>query len=229
MYHASQPRLFFVDPHPTTTWLQIPGRTPSHPHYTLFCSTAGAQPQTQLHGANPIHNRQRNDTRRRNHPLPPPQLSRPISAPSPQQPAAHNQQHLGPLPHPPPSLSQLPNLTTLPHPHLLTRGLTPHHGSQSITFDILATDIAHLLSTFHIQKTHAIIGVSIAGATALQFALKYPKRTERVVIASIFPKSPEGMQKLWDNDVAIRRREDAVPASGEHVVGNHLAELPVRR
>lgn len=94
---------------------------------------------------------------------------------------------------------------------------------------MLADDIAALLDAVGVRKAKAVIGVSIGGATVLKFAIRYPERTEGMVCGSIFARSPEGGQRVWEERVAIAEGETVVDEAGERVVGGPLAELSVRR
>ena len=112
----------------------------------------------------------------------------------------------------------------------LTRGRTSHYGNtQPITLDLLASDIALLLDTVNVPKAAAVIGVSVGGATALNFALRYPERLDKVVVGSIFAKNPEGMQKIWEDRVSVGRVDGALSEGGETIVGDALADLSVQR
>ena len=110
-----------------------------------------------------------------------------------------------------------------------TRGRSDQYGSKDITLGVLAGDIIGLLDAVHVQKAAAVVGVSIGGATALNFALTYPERTESLVCSSIFAKNPLGMQQQWEERVAIATKEGAVLPTGEKIIGSNLAELTVRR
>lgn len=111
----------------------------------------------------------------------------------------------------------------------LTRGRSSQYGNEEITLDVLADDIAALLDAVGVRKAKAVIGVSIGGATVLKFAIRYPERTEGMVCGSIFARSPEGGQRVWEERVAIAEGETVVDEAGERVVGGPLAELSVRR
>jgi pimeloyl-ACP methyl ester carboxylesterase len=55
----------------------------------------------------------------------------------------------------------------------------------------LADDIATLLDHFRIQRAHAVIGVSQGGAAVLNFALRYPTRTTRIIACDTQAKAPK--------------------------------------
>ena len=66
-----------------------------------------------------------------------------------------------------------------------------NHGksfhSTDFNYDFLANDLKIYLDAHSITKT-AIIGHSMGGKTAMQFACNFPKMTEKLIIADIAPK-----------------------------------------
>ncbi|MCJ1301055.1 hypothetical protein MMC08_003854 [Hypocenomyce scalaris] len=111
----------------------------------------------------------------------------------------------------------------------LTRGRSRHCGDRGITVDVLASDIIALLDALRVPRAAAVIGVSMGGATALNTALKHPRRVGAFVACDTSPKSPEGGRKLWEERIAVAEGEGAEGRAGEGVVGGRLAELTVRR
>jgi pimeloyl-ACP methyl ester carboxylesterase len=71
------------------------------------------------------------------------------------------------------------------------------HGRSSVpdppvcTMKDLADDIATLLDHFRIQRAHAVIGVSQGGAAVLNFALRHPSRTTRIIACDTQAKAPK--------------------------------------
>lgn len=127
----------------------------------------------------------------------------------------------------------------LPLSHLFTSAdqelshpLPSHARSQhqirtqrEITLDVLAAEIVSLLDANDGRKAATFIGVSIGSATVLNFALRYPERTESIFCGCIFAKSPQGMRLQWEERIAVGRREGAVSAFGEPILGESLAGL----
>lgn len=111
----------------------------------------------------------------------------------------------------------------------LTRGRSRHCGDQSITVDLLASDIIVLLDALRIYKAAAMIGVSLGGATVLNTALKYPARVAAFVACDTSAKSPDGNKQTWSERIAVAKEEGAKAQTGESVVGERLAEMTVRR
>ncbi|MFS4416572.1 alpha/beta fold hydrolase [Maribacter sp. 2307ULW6-5] len=72
--------------------------------------------------------------------------------------------------------------------HLLDQrnhGRSFHH--QDFNYGLMAMDLLHYLEEHQMAKTH-IIGHSMGGKTAMQFACAHPERTHKLVVADIAPK-----------------------------------------
>jgi len=66
-----------------------------------------------------------------------------------------------------------------------------------LSFEQDADDIAALLTHLNISKA-SIFGFSNGGSTALQFAIRHPGKTNKIIIASIFYKRDGAPAWLWD-------------------------------
>ncbi|KAK0651088.1 Alpha/Beta hydrolase protein [Cercophora newfieldiana] len=71
------------------------------------------------------------------------------------------------------------------------------------TLDMLADDIATLIAALRIPKLHALIGVSMGGATTLKFALKYPHLTERFIACDFNVASSDANTQAWKDRIAM--------------------------
>lgn len=56
-------------------------------------------------------------------------------------------------------------------------------GSHSLSIELIADDIASVLDAMEIERAH-ILGVSFGGFVAQEFALKYPDRMDKLILAS---------------------------------------------
>ncbi|KIV90842.1 hypothetical protein PV10_05450 [Exophiala mesophila] len=114
-----------------------------------------------------------------------------------------------------------------------TRGRTSDCGTTPITVDVLASDIPALLNELRVSQAAAAIGVSLGGATVLNFALRYPDRVAAVISCDTNSSSPPGNSKLWLDRIAIAKKENATGANAqgqqEPIIGEELAEVTVRR
>ena len=81
------------------------------------------------------------------------------------------------------------------------------------TLDILSDDISTLLSALRIEKLHALIGVSMGGATTLKFSLKYPQKLDRFVACDFNAAGSEANTKAWKERIAVAesKPDDGTP------------------
>ncbi|RDA92012.1 hypothetical protein CP533_6039 [Ophiocordyceps camponoti-saundersi (nom. inval.)] len=66
-----------------------------------------------------------------------------------------------------------------------------------ITIDLLASDLDALLSALRIRRLHALIGVSIGGATALRFSQLHPDRVSRLIGCDFNAVSTPANAQAW--------------------------------
>lgn len=81
------------------------------------------------------------------------------------------------------------------------------------TLDILSDDLATLLSGLRIEKLHALVGVSMGGATTLKFALKYPGKLAKFVACDFNVASSDANTQAWKDRIAVAESvgEDGTP------------------
>lgn len=84
-------------------------------------------------------------------------------------------------------------------PDLRSFGKSPYPGHTSIAE--MAQDVCELLEHLKIARAH-ILGISLGGTVALQFALDYPDRVQKLVLVNTFahlrPKNPGvWLYMLW--------------------------------
>lgn len=68
--------------------------------------------------------------------------------------------------------------------------------NEKITIDLFTNDLKELLDTLNLKKVN-LIGFSLGGAIALNFALKYPERVSSMVLMSSFVKSDEYLTDVF--------------------------------
>src|SRR5438445_11207875 len=71
-------------------------------------------------------------------------------------------------------------------------GRSPHSGEMS--YPLMAEDLREFMTQQHLKTSH-LLGHSMGGKTAMQFALRYPESVERLVIADMAPKAYRATQK----------------------------------
>lgn len=81
------------------------------------------------------------------------------------------------------------------------------------TLDTLSDDLSTLLSALRIPRLHALIGVSMGGATTLKFALKYPSQLSRFIACDFNVASSEANTAAWKERIAVAEStsEDGTP------------------
>ncbi|KAI1766330.1 alpha/beta-hydrolase [Hypoxylon sp. FL1150] len=84
------------------------------------------------------------------------------------------------------------------------------------TLDVLADDLGTLLTALRIPKLAALVGVSMGGATALEFALARPGRLERFVACDFNVASSAANTGAWKERIGVAetRLEDGGPGIG---------------
>lgn len=78
-------------------------------------------------------------------------------------------------------------------------------SSSNISMEQLADDIAFIISSIGINKVHAVIGVSIGGATALSFSIRHSEMTDRVIACDTSAISPPGNKVAWDERLVLAK------------------------
>lgn len=71
------------------------------------------------------------------------------------------------------------------------------------TLEMLSDDLAALLAALRIEKLHALVGVSMGGATTLKFALRHPARLDRFVACDFNVASSAANTQAWKDRIAL--------------------------
>ncbi len=69
--------------------------------------------------------------------------------------------------------------------------------NKPLSFEQDADDIAALLDNLHIEKV-SLFGFSNGGMTAIQFAIKYPNKCDKIIAASVVLKRNGTFPQFWD-------------------------------
>ncbi|KAL7794191.1 alpha/beta-hydrolase [Trichoderma ceciliae] len=77
----------------------------------------------------------------------------------------------------------------------------------SATLHTLTDDLLAVLDALRIPKLHALVGVSMGGATALNFALKYPGRLTRFIACDFNASSSPANSQAWKDRVAVAEQD----------------------
>ncbi|KAK2043347.1 alpha/beta-hydrolase [Colletotrichum somersetense] len=75
------------------------------------------------------------------------------------------------------------------------------------TLDLLASDLRTVLDALRIPKLHALVGVSMGGATTTNFALKYPNRLKKFVACDFNATSSAANTQAWKDRTAMAEED----------------------
>ncbi|KAI1156588.1 Alpha/Beta hydrolase protein [Nemania diffusa] len=78
-----------------------------------------------------------------------------------------------------------------------------HAASSPSTLPILADELATLLSALRIPRLAALVGVSMGGATTLNFALTHPSKLEKLVACDFNASSSAANTAAWKDRIAV--------------------------
>ncbi|KAK0614846.1 Alpha/Beta hydrolase protein [Bombardia bombarda] len=80
------------------------------------------------------------------------------------------------------------------------------------TLGMLSSDLATILSALRIPKLHALVGVSMGGATTLKFALTHPDKLGKFIACDFNVGSSDANTAGWKERIALA--EDSSPDKG---------------
>ncbi|KAF4977550.1 hypothetical protein FZEAL_5921 [Fusarium zealandicum] len=76
------------------------------------------------------------------------------------------------------------------------------------TLENLADDLLAVLDALRITRLHALIGVSMGGATTLNFAIKYPERLEKFIACDFNATSSAANTQSWKDRTALAEEDN---------------------
>ncbi|KAH6608190.1 hypothetical protein Trco_004503 [Trichoderma cornu-damae] len=77
----------------------------------------------------------------------------------------------------------------------------------SATLGTLADDLLAVLDALRIPELHALVGVSMGGATTLNFALRYPGRLAKFIACDFNASSTAANSQAWRDRVALAEQD----------------------
>ena len=108
-----------------------------------------------------------------------------------------------------------------------------NHGksfhSENFDYEVLAADVKNYMEHHKIAKT-ALIGHSMGGKTAMQFACTHPKLIEKLIIADIAPKYyPPHHNQIMNGLLALNFDEITSRGDADTELAKHLSDIGVRQ
>jgi esterase len=110
---------------------------------------------------------------------------------------------------------------------LRNHGLSPH--CDDMTFALMAGDLAKFLDARHVDRAH-VLGHSLGGKVAMQFALTQPARVDRLVVVDIAPRAyaPEHVP-IFQALLALDLKQYHSRTEIEEALAPKIPDLTLRR
>lgn len=108
-----------------------------------------------------------------------------------------------------------------------------NHGNSfhenSMAFEELATDVINVLEHLNIERTH-FLGHSMGGKIAMQIALSYPDKVDKLIIADIAPVHyPPHHQKILDGLLSLNFSALESRKAADEQLSHYVDDLGVRQ
>tara|TARA_R110000868_G_scaffold52221_4_gene165269 strand:+ start:59390 stop:60160 length:771 start_codon:yes stop_codon:yes gene_type:complete len=108
-----------------------------------------------------------------------------------------------------------------------------NHGksfqSETFNYDVLVEDLNHYMS-FHKLNKVILLGHSMGGKTAMQFACTYPEKVEKLLIADIAPKDyPPHHQFIIDALNAINIQNLSTRTEADNTLKKYIKDFGTRQ
>ncbi len=106
-------------------------------------------------------------------------------------------------------------------------GRSPH--TDRIDYPTMAADLLHFLEDHGIPKSH-LIGHSMGGKTAMEFALEYPESVNKLIVVDIAPKKyPPKHEEILKALKAVDLSKMDTRADIDHALADGIPDPTVRR
>ncbi|MBU6951109.1 alpha/beta fold hydrolase [Hahella sp. HN01] len=106
-------------------------------------------------------------------------------------------------------------------------GRSPH--AQMMDYSLMAADVIRYMDNAGIEKAH-LLGHSMGGKTAMQIALEYPQRVEKLIVADIAPVAyPPHHKDILAGLTALDPASLSSRQEADELVKPYVPELPVRQ
>ncbi len=106
-------------------------------------------------------------------------------------------------------------------------GQSPH--SNEFNYDVMADDLYEFLMEHHIVDP-IILGHSMGGKTAMQFAMNYPDKLSKLIVADIAPKTyPVHHRQIIDGMLSLDFNTIKSRKSADSQLSKHIEEPAIRQ
>lgn len=106
-------------------------------------------------------------------------------------------------------------------------GQSPH--SEAFDYKLLAEDLLEFVNDHNLEKVN-IIGHSMGGKTAMNFAVKYPERVKKLIVVDIVPKTyPVHHDNILEGLLSIDLSNVSSRTEADELLSKYLPEMDVRQ
>ena len=106
-------------------------------------------------------------------------------------------------------------------------GRSPH--SDIFNYHVMAEDLNNLMIHEGISSTY-LLGHSMGGKTAMQFAVTHPEKVDKLVVVDIAPKAYSAQHdKIFDAMFALKLKSYKTRSELDTALAEHINDFPVRQ
>ena len=106
-------------------------------------------------------------------------------------------------------------------------GQSPHGGEMS--YPLMAADVNEFMAARGLE-TAAVIGHSMGGKTAMQFALQFPDQVEKLIVADMAPRAyAPSHEKIFAAQLALDLKSFSTRPQIEEALAPEIPDLTLRR
>ena len=106
-------------------------------------------------------------------------------------------------------------------------GHSPHHDDMS--YELMAEDIAHFMDKHSLATVH-VLGHSMGGKTAMQFALNHPERIRKLIVVDMSPRTyGPRFAKLLNALRELRPGQFKTRVEADHALAQSVPEESLRQ
>lgn len=80
-------------------------------------------------------------------------------------------------------------------------------NSNPTRFDLLADDLEYLLDRVNVDKAHAVLGVSMGGVTAINFAIRHPSKLSKFIACDCNVAAGAANNKAWEERIELAKTQ----------------------
>jgi esterase len=106
-------------------------------------------------------------------------------------------------------------------------GKSPH--SDTFNYAVMAEDVKNFMREHHLPSAH-LLGHSMGGKTAMQFALMYPELVDKLIVVDVAPrKYASAHDEILDAMASLRLKDFATRQQIDEAIAKRIPEFALRQ